>query len=158
MIKAVIFDIDGVITDGKILINKDGQELKRISLKDIDAIYDIKRNGFLIGAITGENTEICDYFKIRFPWDFFYSEIKDKLGVIKGIEKKMGLSPKEICYIGDGIYDIESLLYVGLSVCPADAIPEVISSSMVCLEKKGGDGCVWELRNLLLRNNIEGNY
>ena len=150
MIKAVLFDIDGVLTDGKIFVDQEGREMKRISLKDIDAVYDIKRRGFLIGAITGEATEMSKYFERRFPWDFFYVGIKDKLSVVKDIERRAGLTPEEICYIGDGLYDIEVLSYVGLSVCPRDAIPEAITAAKIRLNKDGGDGCVWELRKLLL--------
>lgn len=156
MIKAVLFDIDGVITDGTILIDRDGREMKRISLTDIDAIHDIKRQGYIIGAITGEDTEICNYFKKRFPWDYFYKGKKDKLNAVKEIEKHAGLKADEICYIGDGFYDIEALCYVGLSVCPQNAIPEAVEAAKVCLKKRGGDGCVWELRNLLLEYRSKG--
>ncbi len=83
MIKVVIFDIDGVITDGKITVNSKGEECKSIKLKDIDGINQIKNLGYTIGAITGENTEITSYFEKRLPWDFFYTGEKNKTQKIK---------------------------------------------------------------------------
>ena len=80
MIKMIIFDIDGVITDGTILLNEDGYEQKKINLKDIDAIFELKSRGFKIAAITGEQTNIVNYFENRFPWDYFFKGKKNKLG------------------------------------------------------------------------------
>lgn len=149
MIKAVVFDIDGVITDGKILVNSKGEECKTINLKDIDAINQIKNSGYIIGAITGEDTEITNYFQNRLPWDFFIKGEKDKLGKIKELEEKLNLTSNEICYIGDGKYDIPVLKHVGLSVCPQNAIYDVKEVSDIVLKSYGGEGCVWELLTIL---------
>jgi len=153
MIKLVIFDIDGVITNGKILINEHGEEFKQIDIKDIDAVFDIKRAGFIICAITGEKTPITEYFRKRFPWDYFYNGNKQKLNTVKELEKSLGITRNEICYIGDGKYDIEAIEYVGLSVCPNDAIDEIKQKAKVILEKNGGSGCILELYNLLKKYN-----
>ena len=69
MIELIIFDIDGVITDGTVIIDSQGHEQKQINLKDVDAIFELHRRGYKMAAITGENTEIVNYFKQRFPWD-----------------------------------------------------------------------------------------
>lgn len=153
LIKIVLFDIDGVLTDGTVLIDQQGHEQKRMSHVDIDAVHDIKRKGFKIGAITGEPEEKCSYFKSRFPWDYFYSGTKDKLSIVKEIEKKEALTSDNICYIGDGFYDIDALKYVGLSVCPHNAIPEAKEVADICLEKSGGGGCIWELRRILVQDS-----
>jgi D-sedoheptulose 7-phosphate isomerase len=150
LIKAVLFDIDGVLTDGTVSVDQDGREVKRMSLIDIDAVHDIKRQGFIIGAITGESAEKCSYFEKRFPWDYFYSGTKDKLSIVKEIEEQAQLTPNEICYVGDGWYDIDPLSYVGMSVCPQNAIPEAIDIVDIRLNKRGGDGCIWELRRILI--------
>jgi 3-deoxy-D-manno-octulosonate 8-phosphate phosphatase KdsC-like HAD superfamily phosphatase len=71
MIKMILFDIDGVITDGKVCINSSGEEFKSINFKDIDAIFEFKRRGYKIGFITGEKTPIVNYFKDRFMPDYF---------------------------------------------------------------------------------------
>ena len=140
MIKCVIFDIDGVITDGRISVDINGVERKNLNLKDIDAINDLKEKGYKIIAITGENSEKAKYFKKRFPWDIFYSDKKNKLQIIKEIEDRLSIDYSEICYIGDGKYDLDALKYVGLSICPNDAIDEAKKISTYILSKNAGDG------------------
>jgi len=153
MIKYVFLDIDGVITDGKLIIDSNGNEQKRINLKDVDAIFELKRKGFMIGAITGESSLIVEYFKNRFPWDFFYFGNKTKKETLIEICNKNEILLSEICYVGDGKYDVEALECVGLGICPKDSIDKAKSVSKIVLKKKGGDGCLWELVSLLDRIN-----
>lgn len=145
MIKMILFDIDGVITDGKVCINSSGEEFKSINFKDIDAIFEFKRRGYKIGFITGEKTPIVKYFKDRFMPDYFFEGIKDKCKVIKEIELLSGIDRYEICYIGDGKGDIEAVGYAGFGVCPLDAIPEVKENADFILQARAGEGCVHEL-------------
>ena len=63
MIKLVVFDIDGVLTDGAITVDSEGKEQKRVNLKDVDAIFALIREGYMIAAVTGEDTEIVKYFE-----------------------------------------------------------------------------------------------
>lgn len=149
MIELVIFDIDGVLTDGSILVDSQGREQKRMNIKDIDAIFELKRRGYRLAAVTGEDTEIVSYFRSRFPWDHFYSGCKKKLETIRALANKLGLSMDQIAYVGDGKYDLEILPHVGLSVCPADAIREARLQADVVLRRGGGEGCVWELLSIL---------
>lgn len=157
MIKAIIFDIDGVITDGSIIINENGNEQKKVNLKDIDAIYELKKKGFIIAAITGESSPIVKYFEKRFPWDSFYSGSKNKTEIIKEIESVFNIPFDEICYIGDGKYDVEPLQYVGLGICPSDAIDRAKNASKVILQNKAGDGCLWELLSIVENYNNKNN-
>lgn len=149
MIKLVIFDIDGVITDGTITVDVHGNEQKKINIKDIDAIYQLHRDGFKLAAVTGENTEIVSYFQNRFPWDYFFQGAKQKTEIIHQIQEQEQLSAAEICYVGDGKYDVEPLSYSGLSICPADAIDSVKHACDMVLQKAGGQGCLWELIGIL---------
>ena len=157
MIKLVVFDIDGVITDGTVIIDSDGNEQKQINLKDIDAIYELHRRGYQLAAITGENTKIVNYFEKRFPWKYFYRGDKRKNETLWQIEQETGISREQICYIGDGKYDIEPLAYVGLGVCPADAIDKAKNVADIILQNDGGRGCIWELISIVERYNNE-NY
>ena len=149
MIELVIFDIDGVLTDGSILVDSQGREQKRINIKDIDAIFELKRRGYRLAAVTGEDTEIVNYFRNRFPWDYFYSGCKKKLEAVRTLLKEQNLSMQQAAYIGDGKYDLEILPHAGLSVCPADAIQEARLQADVVLHRAGGEGCVWELLSIL---------
>ena len=149
MIELIVFDIDGVITDGSVIIDSHGNEQKRINLKDIDGIYELHRKGYKLAAITGENTDIVNYFEKRFPWDYFYRGNKKKKETLIQIEKITGINRKNICYIGDGKYDLDPLAYAGLGICPADAIAEVKYAADIILQHNGGEGCIWELVSVL---------
>lgn len=153
MIKLIVLDIDGVITDGSVIVDCNGEEQKRINLKDIDAIFEMKRRGFLLAAITGENTKIVDWFEKKFQWDFFYRGNKNKTEALKQIEKDTGITKDSICYVGDGKYDIEPLQYAGLGICPANAVDSARRTADIVLQNNGGEGCLWELLGILDRHN-----
>ena len=158
MIKLVIFDIDGVLTDGSIIINENGFEQKKINIKDIDAIFELKSRGFKIAAITGEDTPIVKYFANRFPWDYFYKGKKNKVESIDEIISLSNIAKEDICYIGDGKYDSESLKYVGLGICPLNAVVKAKESADIILNTNGGEGCVWELVKILEEYNEDNSY
>lgn len=149
MIELIVFDIDGVITDGTVIVDSHGNEQKRISLKDIDAIFELRRRGYKIAAITGEDTEIVSYFEKRFPWEHFCRGNKRKREAMEQIERRTGVRRENICYVGDGKYDVEPLTYAGLGVCPANAIDRAKGAADIILQNDGGKGCIWELVSIL---------
>lgn len=155
MIKLIVFDIDGVITDGTVIIDSGGNEQKQINLRDIDAIFELHKRGYKLVAITGENTEIVSYFEKRFPWDYFYRGNKTKKESMQQIEQSAGVTRENICYVGDGKYDIEPLAYAGLGICPANAIDKVKNAADIILQNDGGKGCIWELISILEKYNDE---
>ncbi len=157
MIELIVFDIDGVIADGSVIVDSNGNEQKKINLKDIDAIYELHRRGYTLAAITGEDKDIVDYFEKRFPWDYFYRGNKTKKETMQQIEQSTGINRKNICYIGDGKYDIEPLMYAGLGICPADAIDKAKNAADIILQNNGGNGCIWEMISILEKYDDE-NY
>lgn len=154
-IELIVFDIDGVITDGSMIIDSRGNEQKQINLKDVDAIFELHRRGYKLAAITGEDTEIVDYFEKRFPWEYFYRGSKTKKDAMLQIEEGTGISREHICYVGDGKYDVEPLSYAGLGICPANAIDKARSEADMILQNDGGKGCIWELLSILEEYNDE---
>lgn len=153
MIELIVFDIDGVITDGTVIIDSEGREQKQISLKDIDAIFELHRRGYKLAAITGEDTEIVGYFERRFPWEYFYRGNKTKKETMRLIEENTGISREKICYVGDGKYDVEPLTYAGLGLCPANAIDRAKHAADIILQNDGGKGCLWEMVSILEKYN-----
>ncbi|MCJ7471357.1 MAG: SIS domain-containing protein [Actinobacteria bacterium] len=149
MIKLVLMDIDGVITNGKVQINGEGQEIKQLDFKDIDSIFELKKKGYKIGIITGENTPIVRYFNERFKPHYFYFNCKDKVSKIKEIQRIDGYKDDEICFIGDSKHDIDAIKYAGLGVCPDNASANVKNIADAVLKSSGGDGCIQELLDLL---------
>lgn len=153
MIELIVLDIDGVITDGSVIIDSHGREQKQINLKDIDAIFELRRRGYKLAAITGEDTEIVGYFEKRFPWEYFYRGNKTKKETMQQIEESTGINRKSICYVGDGKYDVEPLTYAGLGLCPANAIDRAKHAADIILQNDGGRGCLWELISILEKYN-----
>ena len=155
MIELVVLDIDGVITDGSVIIYSTGHEQKQINLKDIDAIFELHRRGYKLAAITGEDTEIVSYFEKRFPWEYFYRGNKTKKATMQLIESSTGITRENICYVGDGKYDVEPLTYAGLGLCPANAIDKAKHAADIILQSDGGKGCLWEMISILEQYNDE---
>jgi YrbI family 3-deoxy-D-manno-octulosonate 8-phosphate phosphatase len=145
MIKIVLLDIDGVLTNGKVTVDAAGNETKTIDFKDLDAVFEMKRQGLKVGLITGEDTPITLFFRDRFKPHFFYNGCKGKTVALDDILSKTGVSPDQVCYVGDGRHDISIMKRVGFAACPANAISPVKEQAAIHLERKGGDGCVWEL-------------
>lgn len=153
MIKVVIMDIDGVLTDGKVTIDSSGNEFKTLDYRDVDAVFEMKRRGIKVGIITGESSAITLAFKERFKPDFFYDGYKNKTLALEEIRAQTGALPDEICYVGDGKYDIAIMGSVKFAACPANAIPEVKAVSNIRLECSGGCGCISELLKWIEEQN-----
>lgn len=161
MIKVVVFDIDGVISDGKKYTDGRQLELKTLQLKDLDAIVLFAENGYKLGCISGEKTEFSKQFLKIGALDYAEIGCKDKKAALQVFMDKYHVEPKEVCYIGDGKYDIPALEMVGLAICPSDAISEVKDIADIVLKSKGGEGCLAECYSILKkhkevkRNNTE---
>lgn len=154
MIKIVIMDIDGVLTDGKVTIDSSGNEYKTFDFRDVDAIFEMKRRGIKVGMITGEDTAITLTFKERFKPDFFYNGCKEKAQALEEIRTQTGVTLEEICYVGDGKYDIPAMKLVRFAACPANALPEVKAAANIQLKCSGGDGCILELYKRIQEKDI----
>jgi D-sedoheptulose 7-phosphate isomerase len=149
LVRAVVFDVDGVLTDGKVYMSADDKEMKAYCLKDIDALNDLKQRGYLIACITGEDNYFTDLLKKKLVFDFFYAGCKDKLRKLEEFEKDNGLKAKNVCYIGDGKYDIEAVQHAGVGMCPIDAIQRVKAVADIILNCRGGEGCLEQILSYL---------
>lgn len=157
MIKLLVLDIDGVLTDGKIYYSENGVEQKTLSFKDLDAVTELRARDIKLGIITGEKNFFTQYVNEKIHPDYFEESCKEKKLVLMEIAQKMGVLSSEICYIGDGRYDKEAIAYSGLGVCPADAIAEVKTVADVVLTIGGGQGCIAELLDVI-RNYEAGEW
>lgn len=149
-IRMLAFDIDGVITDGKRYLCGD-TEAKGLSLKDLDAIRQLKESGMVVGCISGEDTQFSQKFTQIAQLDFAKLGCKEKDAALEGIARQYDIPLGQICYVGDGKYDIPALRSSGLSVCPADAVDEVREVSNIVLTRKGGEGCIAETVSFLTK-------
>ena len=149
-IKAVFLDIDGVLTDGTVLIDSTGGESKRISFDDIDAVFRIKRAGIAIGFLTGESTPFCDYVQRRFEPEFFERGCKDKVAAVKTFLSSWRLTIEQVCFVGDSLHDVPLLEYLPNSFVPMDVSDEVKVAARHVLPARRGEGVVRALASILV--------
>jgi len=147
-IKIIATDIDGVLTDGHAIVDSNGNELKRISFRDLDAVGYGRKIGLDFILVTGEDNEFVDFFSERFSIPRLYRGIKDKLSALNSICKQHNITIDEICYIGDSLRDSEAILNSGFGVAPSDAAKSARSSAAFITESKGGKGVLAEVVEL----------
>jgi D-sedoheptulose 7-phosphate isomerase len=154
-IQTVLFDIDGVLTDGMVYVSQEGRETKRISFDDINAIFELKRSGVKIGFITGEHNDFTEFVKRRFSPDYFISGCKDKLIAFKKLAKKEKIRKTETCFVGDSKKDLSLLQYVEYSFVPSDADNEIKKLIKYVTNASRGNGVIKEVSNFILNLNKE---
>ncbi len=147
-IKMVIFDVDGVFTDGSVYLDKDGKENLRFSRIDGKGIELLRKNNYKIAIISAEESEIVRKRMEKLKIGEIHLGIKDKLLKYEEIKEKYNLIDKEICFCGDDIQDIPVLKKVGFSACPKNAQEEVKKICDYVSDKKGGGGFVRKLCEL----------
>lgn len=152
-VKLFLTDIDGTLTDGGMYYSEHGDELKKFNTRDGMGLQMLQKNGIKVGIITSEDRELNQRRANKLGVDFFYQGKRDggKLEVAEEIASTMGISLAEVAYIGDDVNCCDLLSSVGFAACPADACDMVKQIPGICvLSKKGGDGCVREMSDMLL--------
>ena len=149
-IKAIFFDVDGVLTDGRIIYDETGKEIKNFNVKDGYIISHLKKAGILVGIITGRDSKVVSNRAAELKLDFCHQGIVDKYSVFEKLIDFHKLKKKHVAYIGDDINDLGVLRACGLSVCPADALDYVKSEVDIITSSKGGEGVVREISDLIL--------
>ncbi|WP_319380038.1 HAD hydrolase family protein [Thiomicrorhabdus sp.] len=151
-IKLLILDIDGVMTDNKLIYSDQGIELKAFYTRDGHGMVMLQKSGVEIGIITGRKSPLIDKRMRDLKVKHVYQGVPDKLPSFQDLVSRLGLELDEIAYIGDDILDLPILMRVGLSVTPADGDPEVKSRVDHISAFSGGNGCVREMCELLMKS------
>lgn len=149
-IKALFFDVDGVLTDGKIVYDESGKELKNFNVKDGQIIAHLKKAGLIVGAISGRESAAVSKRAAELRLDFCHQGIVDKESVFLKLLEYHKLKKKEVAFVGDDINDLGILRQTGLPVCPADAPFYVRNFAEFTTQAKGGQGVVREVADLIL--------
>lgn len=151
-IKLIAFDVDGVLTDGGIIYDNSGMEIKRFNVKDGQIIAHLKRAGFIVGAITGRNSQVvknrCEELKL----DFHYHGSSDKLVQYNKIKEDFSVKDEQIAYIGDDIIDLPILTRCGLSATPYDAREYMKKHVDFITPSEGGHGALRDLADMILES------
>ncbi len=151
-ITTLIFDVDGVFTDGTVTVMPDGQLLRRMSAKDSYALQYAIKKGIRVAIITGSNSSVIADSLRHLGVPHVFLESKNKLVVYEKYILDHGLRDEEILYMGDDIPDYAVLSRVGVSTCPADASEEVKRICHYVSHRVGGSGCVRDVIEQTLRS------
>jgi 3-deoxy-D-manno-octulosonate 8-phosphate phosphatase (KDO 8-P phosphatase) len=139
-IKSFVFDVDGVLSPDSIPLHPSGEPMRIINTKDGYAMQLAVKQGFILGIITGGDTQSVRKRFETLGFQYIYLKAKHKLEEFNDFLSKAGLKAEDVCYVGDDIPDYEIMEMVGLPVCPADAVPEIKGISKYISHKRGGDG------------------
>lgn len=150
-IKAVVFDVDGVLSANTIPLYPNGEPMRTANIKDGYAMNLACKKGLILGIITGGKTEAV---RIRFEnlgVQYVYMGAHDKKVEFADFLLKTGLQAEEVAYMGDDIPDYEVMHLVGLPACPADAAPEIRAISRYISHVKAGEGCARDLIEQIMK-------
>lgn len=151
-VKAMVFDIDGVFTDGSITPIPGDDFLRSYYAKDGYAVAYAVRRGYKVFVITGGRGELLRARLHYMGVTELHVEVSDKIKVLRDIIERNDLDPECVLYMGDDIPDLECMREVGMPVCPADAASEIIEVSRYVSEYEGGRGCVRDIVEQVLRS------
>lgn len=140
-IKAFVFDVDGVFTDGSILLTPEGMH-RTMNVLDGYAVQQAMKADYKIGIITGGDDPSVRYRFSYLGVEDYYAKVSDKISVFHSFCEKYALSPEEIACVGDDLPDFSMMQESGVSFCPPNAVQEILDSADFVLAKKGGEGAV----------------
>ncbi len=150
-IKAIVFDCDGVMTDGSVWVLYNGDAIRSFNVKDGYAIQYAVKKGYILSLITGANTQSTvnrmEYLGVK----HIYSGCANKMQTYERFLSEQNLSDEQVIYIGDDIPDYEIMKRVGIAACPADAAPEIIDIAHYISPLAGGQGCLRDVIEMVLR-------
>lgn len=152
-VKAFVLDVDGVLTDGSLLLLEDGQMARRMNIKDGYALQLAIKKGYHILVISGGNSEAVKLRLQKLGVVEVYMNISDKEKVLLEYVSRYNLKWEEVLYMGDDIPDLLPMKLVGLPCCPADAVPEIKNVSHYVSQVNGGYGCVRDVIEKVLKLN-----
>ena len=149
-IKLLLFDVDGVLTDGKILMHADGSEGKTFDIKDGTGIVWAQRAGLTVGILSARNSAATSQRAAQLGITLVHQGVKSKLETYDQIADTLMLEDEQVAYMGDDVLDLPVLLRVGLAAAPADAVEAVRGRVHWVSHCQGGAGAARELIELIL--------
>jgi len=151
LIKAFAFDVDGVFTNGSVMLHPGGEFIRMMNIKDGYAVQHAVKMGYPIAIISGGYSKMVrkrfEYLGVK---DIFMKS-GNKISAFQTFLKKYDLQPSELLYMGDDLPDYEVMKMAGFSACPSDAASEIKEISSYISYQKGGEGCVRDIIEQVLR-------
>ncbi len=146
----VVFDVDGVLTDGSLYIGDDGQEYKAFHSRDGHGMKLLQEAGVKIGIITGRTSRVVEHRMASLGIEHVYQGQLEKLPAFRDLTDKLGLAPEAVAYVGDDVVDLPIMIRVGLAIAVADAHPLVARHAHWQTANPGGRGAARDVCELIL--------
>ena len=143
-------DVDGVLTDAGMYYSESGEELKKFNTRDGMGIKLLQRAGIITALVTQERTKLVARRAEKLTIPEVHQGVMDKLALIRDMADRLGLSMDDVAYIGDDVNDVAALEAVGFSATPADGMPQAAAVVDYICTKKGGEGAVREIIEMIL--------
>ncbi|HSS30103.1 MAG TPA: HAD hydrolase family protein, partial [Nitrospiraceae bacterium] len=143
-------DVDGVLTDAGMYYSETGDEWKKFNTRDGMGIKLLQRAGLITAIVTQERTKLVARRAEKLAIPELHQGVMDKLAVIREMAVRHELSLQQVAYIGDDVNDLEALKAVGFSASPADGLPSIVAAVDYVCRKKGGEGAVREIIEMIL--------
>ncbi len=151
-IRLILSDVDGVLTDGRLMYDNHGIESKQFHIRDGQGIRLWQQNGFPFGIVTARSSQVVKLRAEELDIAIVRQGAKDKLAAVREISTELKLTLDQVCYVGDDLPDLAPIQSVGLGVAVADAAEEVRQAAAYVTSQPGGQGAVRELIELILKN------
>jgi 3-deoxy-D-manno-octulosonate 8-phosphate phosphatase (KDO 8-P phosphatase) len=148
--RLVIFDVDGVLTDGSLFLGDDGQEYKSFNSRDGHGMKMLQKSGVVIGIITGRTSEVVRIRMESLGIEHVYQGKLDKLPAYEELRDKLGLLDDQVAYVGDDVVDLPIMRRVGLAIAVKDAHPFVIQHAHWQTPRNGGRGAARDVCEMVL--------
>jgi 3-deoxy-D-manno-octulosonate 8-phosphate phosphatase (KDO 8-P phosphatase) len=152
-VKVFVFDIDGVLTDGMLHVQEDGELLRRMNIKDGYALQLAVKKGYQVWVISGGKTIAAQKRLNKLGVTEVYVAVEDKIALLQQLVEKGGYSKEQLLYMGDDMPDLKAMMLCGLRTCPEDAVPDIRQIAHYISPAKGGSGCVRDVIEKVLRIN-----
>jgi YrbI family 3-deoxy-D-manno-octulosonate 8-phosphate phosphatase len=143
-------DVDGVLTDAGMYYGESGDEWKKFNTRDGMGIKLLQRAGIITAIVTQERTKLVARRAEKLAIPELHQGVMDKLSCLREMAARHGLTLSQVAYIGDDINDLEALKAVGFSASPADGMPQIAAAVDYVCQKKGGEGAVREIVEMIL--------
>ncbi len=152
-IQLLVLDVDGVLTDGTVIINEDGSESKGFNVFDGHGIRMWKRAGLKIVFLSGRLSQPTRHRAQQLEIDHCIQDCHDKLSTLKELLEQLGISAEQTAFVGDDLMDLRAIKYVGFGAAVANAVDEVKQYADYVTARPGGKGAVREVIEYILKNN-----
>ncbi len=150
-VQILVFDLDGVMTNGKVLVMPNGEWIREMDIKDGYALQHAVKSGLKVAVITGSSSTPVKERLSTLGVELFFEKTPQKSLVINKLLDELGIDKAFALFMGDDLPDLDAFQAVGIKTCPSDAAPELLQHVDYISPKSGGNGCVRDIIEKVLR-------